>query len=46
MAESFNRLLDETVEILQEPKKPRGFYLPLIPRPTGPDYHQNDMTVI
>ena len=46
MAESFNRLLDETVEILQEPKKPRGFYLPLIPRPgTGPDYNESDMVI-
>ena len=46
MAESFNRLLDETVEILQEPQKPRGFYLPLIPRPgTGPDYNERDMVI-
>ena len=46
MAESFNRLLDETVEILQEPQKPRGFYPPLIPRPgTGPDYNESDMVI-
>ena len=43
MSRAFNRLLDETIEVLTP--KPKGFYLPLVPQPqTGtPDtYYEHD----
>lgn len=44
MADSLNRWFDETIQIIQ-PKTPRGFYLPIVPPPTGPDFHENDIVI-
>ena len=44
MADSLNRWFDETIQIIH-PKTPRGFYLPIVPPPTGPDFHENDIVI-
>ena len=43
MAKSLDRWFDETIQIIQ-PKTPRGFYLPIVPPPTG-DFHEDDIVI-
>jgi|TARA_B100001094_G_C17899838_1_gene655874 hypothetical protein len=43
MARSMNRWFEETIDMLQVPISPRGYYAPLVPPPPMTDYMIDDI---